>query len=107
MRRQGFDIIAAIFESIKRTFVQIFRWLAYLLDWDDIKTTTAALRKLIVNAVQNGQGVCARIVISEKSKMTKDRRKIASQILYQICWTHFSTTPRAGVQTTLTAPSTA
>ncbi|KAJ7124481.1 hypothetical protein C8R44DRAFT_852324 [Mycena epipterygia] len=47
--RQVFDIVEAAFRSVRCSFEDLFGWLCYLLDWEDIKATAVIFKGYIGN----------------------------------------------------------
>ncbi|TDL16742.1 hypothetical protein BD410DRAFT_613185 [Rickenella mellea] len=52
--RQAFEVVGAIFEKVKVFFQDLFAWLAFLLDWDDIKHSAETFKSLLTGFQQEG-----------------------------------------------------
>ncbi|EED78240.1 predicted protein [Postia placenta Mad-698-R] len=53
--QQGFDLVKSVFDAVKCTFQKLFNWLAFLLNWDDIKNTAAGFRQKMLTFVENAK----------------------------------------------------
>ncbi|TDL16732.1 hypothetical protein BD410DRAFT_844156 [Rickenella mellea] len=52
--RQAFEVVGAIFEQVKVFFQDLFAWLAFLLDWDDIAHSAETFKTLLTGFQQEG-----------------------------------------------------
>ncbi|TDL13694.1 hypothetical protein BD410DRAFT_797551 [Rickenella mellea] len=52
--RQAFEVVGAIFEMVKVFFEDLFAWLAFLLDWADIKNSAETFKTLLTGFQQEG-----------------------------------------------------
>lgn len=53
----AYDVVMEVFEAIGAAFKDLFGWLAWLLDWDDIKKTAQNFEST-VNGFQSWSQVC-------------------------------------------------
>lgn len=52
--RQGFDAVCAIFEHVNVSFQNLFGWLGYIINWDDMKHTAESFKTLVMGFQQEG-----------------------------------------------------
>jgi hypothetical protein len=55
--QKAFDVITEVFEAVGAKAKSLFGWLAWLLDWDDIKKTAQQFQDT-VNGFQSWSQVC-------------------------------------------------
>lgn len=52
--QQAFDIVQGLWEKLKAAFEDLFAWLAFLFDWDDMQRTARAMRHAINTGLEFG-----------------------------------------------------
>lgn len=52
--RQAFDFVSSVFEQVKVFFKDLFEWLAFILNWDDMKHTAESFKQLLRGFQQDG-----------------------------------------------------
>ncbi len=52
--QQAFDIVQGLWEKLKATFEDLFAWLAFLFQWDDIQRSARAMRHTVNTGLEFG-----------------------------------------------------
>jgi len=52
--QQAFDIVQGLWEKLKTAFEDLFAWLAFLFQWDDIQRTARAMRHTVNTGLEFG-----------------------------------------------------
>jgi len=52
--QQAFDIVQGLWKKLKAAFEDLFAWLAFLFDWDDIQRTARAMRHTLNTGLEFG-----------------------------------------------------